>query len=118
MDFSTERVQGLLVFPDASIFGSSENKRFATIQTILATTGIVVGQLVLNEEKVKRWTLLWNDELANLVWNGCTSERWHIASVDSKQKELTGIWKGFDLYEFLEQNGVDLEDYWYNDFIY
>jgi hypothetical protein len=86
------------------------------IKKTLRLNKVIVGQLLFDKDRSKRWSLQWNGESAILQWqNWFSGECFTVDSLDEDQKKLTGIWQGFDLYEYLKENGVELDQYWYND---
>jgi hypothetical protein len=92
----------------------TEYDQFDAIKNALALNEITITTLLSDRDKAKRWTVEWNGQAAILFWQSWFCASWSIEAV-ADQKELSGIWENFDLYDYLSGNGVDVDDTWYND---
>lgn len=82
-----------------------EYRQFVVIQAELAVIGIKLGKLITNQDDIKGWRLDWGGDKAGLFWG--SGNGWGIETL-IPGNELTGNWKGFDLIEHLDCNGIDL----------
>lgn len=91
-----------------------EIRRFKIVCSQLARAQIYISQCYLDNPKEKWWVVNWKKEVAKLIWH--YNEGWNIRPLneDADIDELTGIWKNFNLTEYLEKNGVNAKA-WYSD---
>jgi hypothetical protein len=99
----------------------SEYDRFEKIKNALVLNGIIVGNLLADKNGIQHWPLKWNGQDAFLSYDpNSYGERWSIVSyskmvLGKAHAKLTGIWENFELYQYLKEKSVFVDDDWYND---